>query len=87
MEKYISKEVILTEQYFKDKEISGVLIGKNDPNDRWDDTPDGPYIQGEQYKMRVKDGDWVVKKENSRHLEVYSNDDFNKKYQPYYYFL
>jgi len=87
MEKYSSKEVVLAEQYFPGKEIKGVLIGKNDPYDRWDDTPDGPYIQGEQYKRFVKPGDWIVKKENSQYLEVYSNEDFNKKYQSYYHFL
>jgi len=81
MKKYKSREVVYAQQYFSDKQIEGVTIGKNNPTDRWDDTPDGAYIIGEQCKHRVKEGDWVVKHDNSVYLSVYSDIDFKRSYK------
>lgn len=81
MKKYKSREVVYAEQYFSGKEIEGVIIGKNDPTNRWDDTPDGAYIQGEEFKYKVNEGDWVVKSEYDNYLSVYSNKDFVIKYK------
>jgi len=81
MQKYKSREVVYAQQYFSDKQIEGVFIGKNDPTDRWDDTPDGAYIIGEQYKHRVEEGDWVVKHDDSLYLSVYSDTDFKRSYK------
>ena len=82
MKKYKSKEIVYAEQYFNGKSIDGVVIGKNDPYNRWDDTPHGPYIQVEQFKYRVNDGDWIIKNPNDdKFLDVLSNDEFIRKYE------
>jgi len=81
MKKYKSREVVYAEQYFAGKEIKGVKIGKNDPENRWDDTPDGQYIQGEEYKYRVKEGDWIVKKDDDSFLSVYPDAEFKRMYE------
>lgn len=82
MKEYRNREVVLAEQYFPGKEIEGVKIGRNDPNDRWDDTPDGPYVQGEKHKHRLEPGYWIIKKEESKFLSVMTDAEFQKNYKP-----
>ncbi len=81
MEKYKSREVVYAEQYFDGKEIEGVKIGKNDIHNRWDDTPNGAYIQGEQYKYKIHNSDWVIRKEGEKFLSVLSDKNFNLQYK------
>lgn len=80
MKQYKSRQIVEAEQYFTGKEIEGVKIGKNDPTNRWDDTPDGAYIQCDRFKEIVNEGDWVIKI-NGKLLSL-SNEGFKKLYKP-----
>jgi hypothetical protein len=68
MEKFRSKEIVEAVQYFAKDNLSFVKIGRNDVFDRFDDTPDGPYVQGREYKHKVKEGDWIIFRKNKEIL-------------------
>jgi len=79
MEKFRSKEIVEAVQYFAKDNLSFIKIGKSSLYDRFDDTPDGPYIQGSQYKHKVKEGDWIIFPKN-KEIIILSDEEFIKKY-------
>lgn len=84
MKTYRSKELVQAEQYFTGSNIECVKIGKSASghhwSDRFDDTPDGPYVQGVEFKHRVKEGDWIVVYDNGD-KQVFSNSQFLSNYE------
>lgn len=83
-------EVILAEQYLEadvlagKRLIDGIKLGKCDPNNRWDDTPDGPYVSSDgNFKQAVRDGDWIFIKPGDKLYTVMSDKDFLEKYYEY----
>ncbi|MCK9446094.1 hypothetical protein M0Q50_04290 [bacterium] len=97
MKRYKSREKIYAEQYFNGKKFEDIeiLIGKSSTTCRWDNTPDGPYIDCMyDHKLKLNDGDWICKSEvetyhtkkyksgdNFLHLFTMTNDDFKKHYK------
>ena len=87
MKLYRSKQTVQAEQYLEGSEIECIKIGKTRNtghwSDRFDDTPDGPYVQGPEYKYRIKHGDWVIIHKNGDKY-VMTNEEFeNKYYDPF----
>ena len=84
MKLFRSRKIVQAEQYTGNNLDKYVKIGKSANtghwSDRFDDTPDGPYVQGEEYKHKVAIGDWVILSEDNR-LFVLSDKEFKQKYE------
>lgn len=79
--KFRSKQIVDAEQYWPGSNHKLVTIGKNDPTNRWDDTPDGPFIQMTDFKRKVEPGNWIVIDEDTQVVRVYSDEYFKSKYE------
>lgn len=84
MDKYRSRKIVDAEQYTKDSKIDCVIIGKTSNtghwSDRFDDTPDGPYIQSLSYKLKINEGDWVIYHKDGD-KSVLTDKQFKKNYE------
>lgn len=92
MKRYKFREKVMAMQFNENnpQESALVKLGKPDIHDRFDDTPEGWYVEcnGGRYisslaivKTKLHHGNWIVVRENER-VNVYTNEEFLEKFKP-----
>lgn len=89
MKRYKFREKVMAMQFDENNPQESPLVkfGKSDISDRFDDTPDGWYIEAETnhyalHKKRLHHGDWIVIRSPSERVNVFTNKDFLEKFKP-----